>query len=184
MRLVALPPCLLVLALAGACSRPQARTVPEMPALDMPPPPPRVVEAVLDSEPLDLPVEELPPGLPSRPRVEPAQRTEAPRAEPRNEPVASSGSAEAPRTPPTTLQIATPQREAQLERDVRAQLTLAASTLNRIDYQRLSVGARDQYDQARRFMSQAQEALQARNLPFAENLAGKAVTLASQLSGR
>jgi hypothetical protein len=80
--------------------------------------------------------------------------------------------------------MATPQREAQLERDVRAQLSLAASTLSRIDYPRLSVGAKDQYDQARRFMTQAQEALQARNLLFAENLAGKAVTLASQLSGR
>jgi hypothetical protein len=155
-----------------------------MPPLDVPPPPPRVVEAVLESEPLDLPVEELPPGVPSRPRVEPAQRAGAPRPEPRNEPVASAGSEEATRTPATTLQMATPQREAQLERDVRAQLTLAAATLNRIDYQRLSVGAKDQYDQARRFMSQAQEAMQARNLLFAENLAGKAVTLASQLSGR
>jgi hypothetical protein len=80
--------------------------------------------------------------------------------------------------------MATPQREAQLERDVRAQLTRAATTLNRIDYQRLSAEAKAQYDQARRFMSQAQEALQARNLLFAENLAGKAATLASQLSGR
>ena len=43
---------------------------------------------------------------------------------------------------------------------------------------------RGEYDQARRFISQAEDALVKKNLVFAKNLADKASTLAAQLAGR
>jgi hypothetical protein len=48
----------------------------------------------------------------------------------------------------------------------------------------LSVAGREQYDQAKSFGEQADEALTQRNYVFAETLADKAAKLASELSGR
>ena len=56
--------------------------------------------------------------------------------------------------------------------------------LNRINYQNLSSDGRTQYDMAKRFVSQAEDALRAKNLPFANNLADKAASIATQLAGR
>ena len=85
--------------------------------------------------------------------------------------------------PKPPLQTASPEREAELERKIRSVLARAAADLGRINYQALNIDARTQYDQARRFVSQAEDALRARNLVFAENLAGKAAALATQLAG-
>jgi hypothetical protein len=53
-----------------------------------------------------------------------------------------------------------------------------------VDYGRLNADARAQYDQSKRFMEQAQQALRDRNFVFAATLADKAATLAAGLSGR
>ena len=58
----------------------------------------------------------------------------------------------------------------------------AGGDLNRIDYRALNADARTQYDTAKRFIQQAEEAIRAKNLPFAKNLADKAAVLATQLS--
>jgi len=63
-------------------------------------------------------------------------------------------------------------------------LTRATTDLNRIDYRALNADARTQYDTAKRFVTQAQEALRAKNLVFARNLADKAAALAVQLAGK
>ena len=60
----------------------------------------------------------------------------------------------------------------------------ATADLNRIDYRALNAEARVQYDTAKRFISQAQEALRAKNLVFARSLADKAAALAAQLAGK
>lgn len=57
----------------------------------------------------------------------------------------------------------------------------AQGTLNTVNYQSLSNPERQQYDTARRFLAQADNALKIRNFVFARNLAGKAETLARQL---
>jgi hypothetical protein len=67
---------------------------------------------------------------------------------------------------------------------VRILIAQAMNDLNRVDYQALNAGARNQYDTAKRFATQAEEALRARNLVFANNLADKAAALAAQLLGR
>jgi len=70
------------------------------------------------------------------------------------------------------------------EQKIRTLLSNAARDLGRIDYRALSVNAQAQYDIARRFKEQAEDALKARNLVFAEQLADKAAALAGQLLRR
>ena len=48
----------------------------------------------------------------------------------------------------------------------------------------LNADAQTQYDTAKRFIRQAEDALRAKNLVFAKNLADKAAALAAQLAGR
>jgi hypothetical protein len=183
---------LLVTTLAGAgCVRAAARSAPATP-LDVPPPPPRVVEVTEAETPVpgtlvDAPVAGAPssrprtvprvdPPKPERPRPDPAPVTEvAPPVPP----------AEAPRaSPATTLQTTPPEREAALEREILEMLRRAAANLARVDYGGLNNDARAQYDQSKRFSTQAEEALRAKNLVYAQNLADKAFTLAAQLAGR
>ena len=84
--------------------------------------------------------------------------------------------------PPRTLQ--TTADAAAVEQKVRALLASAARDLGRIDYRTLSVDAKAQYDIAKRFSEQAEEALKARNLVFAGQLADKASVLAALLPKR
>jgi hypothetical protein len=60
----------------------------------------------------------------------------------------------------------------------------AIENLNRVDYNLLGAEGRANFDQARRFIAQAEDALRARNLVFAATVADKAATLAAQLAGR
>jgi len=71
-----------------------------------------------------------------------------------------------------------------MERIIRQQLQRASNDLGRIDYRALSADAKTQYDTAKRFVQQADEALHARNLVFAKTVADKAAALAAQLAGR
>jgi uncharacterized protein (DUF885 family) len=57
----------------------------------------------------------------------------------------------------------------------------ASADLKRIDYRALNANARTQYDTAKRFIQQAEDAVRMKNLPFAKNLADKAAALAAQL---
>ena len=115
-----------------------------------------------DAPPLDMP--------PPPPRVIEAADTEPPK--PAEEP---------PKPPPQTAPVG---RESEEEQRVRAQLMHATTDLNRIDYRALNADARTQYDTAKRFVTQAEEALRAKNLVFARSVADKAAALAAQLAGK
>ena len=56
-----------------------------------------------------------------------------------------------------------------------------ACDLQRVNYAALDADGRAQFDIARRFMQQADDALKGGNLPFAGKLADKAATMASVL---
>lgn len=181
----------LVLASASlvSCAHATASTTVELPPLEMPEPPPRVVEVI---EPEPLPVAALPEEPRTSIRSRPAQpaRQDAPRQEPpKTDPVV----AETPKpaedgpkapVPPTTLQTTPTQREGEVERRIRILVAQARNDLNRVNYQALNTDARNQYDMAKRFATQAEAAARARNLMFATNLADKAAGLAAQLLGR
>jgi hypothetical protein len=91
-----------------------------------------------------------------------------------------------PAAPPatTTLQTTPAAEQGVVERAIRATMARAGADLNRIDYRALNANARTQYDTAKRFIQQADDAIRMKNLPFAKNLADKALALAVQLGGQ
>jgi hypothetical protein len=172
--------------LTSACFGAQAKTVAVSP-LDMPVPPPRDVQ-VSNPEvppPLSLPEEPI-RDTPLRPRpAPPAADAPRPAEPPKPEaPVEPPKPAEEVSRPTTTLQTTPTQQEVEVERRIRAQLNQAIADLNRINYQALNNDAKTQYDTAKRFITQADEAVREKNLVFATNLAEKAASLAAQLAGR
>lgn len=175
------------LALAG-CHRAQARTVPDSPPLDVPLPPPRLVETA-ETEPPE-PIALIPeparntPSLRTTPATQPRPEPTKPEAA-KVEPVPVEPAKEEPRARAlTTLQTTPTDREGEVERRIRGLLLEATNNLNRVDYNRLNADAKGQYDSAKGFVRQAEEALRGKNLVFANYLADKAATLAAQLRGR
>jgi hypothetical protein len=71
-----------------------------------------------------------------------------------------------------------------VERGIRASIARANADLNRVDYRALNSDARNQYDTAKRFIRQAEDAMHAKNLVFAKSVADKSAALAAQLAGR
>jgi len=147
--------------------------MPAPPPRDIEPVAPPIVEAPAPSTP---PVQEPPRGVAPRPAPPREQPREQPRAEPPRPP--------APTRPPATLQTTPATADEELERGIRATLARASADLDRVDYRRLGADARTQYDTAKRFILQADEAARAKNLVFARNLADKALALATQLLGK
>jgi hypothetical protein len=175
----------LAVAMVGGCRRTPPRTMPEMPALEVPPPPARTIEPT-DAQLLPpVPLVD-PPATAERPRTAPpAPPRDASRPENRPEPVTETAKpAEEPKPATTTLQTTTANREGEVDRRIRAVLQTATADLSRIDYRRLNPDAQLQYDTAKSLIRQSEEALKSRNLAFAQTTADKAATIASQLSGR
>ena len=79
------------------------------------------------------------------------------------------------------LQTANAGDAGQIEQRTKARLASARKDLGDIKYADLSAEAKAQYDRAFGLIRQADNALRVKNYPFAEELAGKAATLASQL---
>ena len=65
-------------------------------------------------------------------------------------------------------------------KSVRDLLARAQRDLKRVDYAGLNADGKAQYDTARRFVDQAEQALKEQNLVFALTLADKAATLGAQ----
>jgi hypothetical protein len=182
--------CLCTLASSAACARAQAKVTPDRP-LDVPAAPPRDVEPTESETPQVIPLAQEPtrntparrPPTPPReqPRVEPP-KPEPPPAPPVEPPKPAE---EPPKPPPTaTLQTTSPTAEIDLERSIRAAIVKATTDLNRVDYRALNGDARNQYDTAKRFITQAEQAIRSKNLVFAKTVVDKAVVLAAQLAGR
>jgi hypothetical protein len=175
---------------AGGCSRLSARTAPAPPPpLDVPAPPPRVVESLGTDSPspgtlVDAPESSAPSTRRPPPRVE-VPKPEPKPVEPPASPVTEVPPPVEPAKPVTTLQTTPPEREAALEQEIRTKLDVAVRTLNGIDYRKkLSRSERDQYDQAKGFIARAEKAIEEKNLVFARQLAENAEKMAAQLAGR
>jgi len=179
---------------ALACASAHAKSPPETPPLDMPAPPTRMVdppdsgqqqplglmdEPARHTEPATLRRQPTPPRQDAT-RQEPAK----PEPAPPPPPVEAAKPTEDGSKPPPTLQMPPAGNEADVDRNIRAQLTHATADLNRIDARTLNTGARMQYDTAKGFVRQAEQALSEKNLVFAKSLADKAAALAAQLAGR
>jgi hypothetical protein len=183
--------CVLLLGagLASGCARAQAKTTPDNPPLDMPAPPPRQIESNDEDRPLPLELPAEPARSPIPPRATPQTRTEPPRTEPKPETppppeTHKPPTAEEPARPASPLQTTPAAEEAQLEKAIRAAMTRAQRDLNRVDYRSLNEEARDQYEYAKSFIRQADDAIRVKNLTFARTVADKAAVLAAQLAGQ
>lgn len=176
--------CLAALIVVGSgCAKARASTEPIMPVLTPPPPPPRVVEWYVDGpvptvEP--SPVETALMIPPTRTPVRPAARPEAAKPEP--EPVRAGPEPErvVAGAPPLTLKPA-PGVEGKTHASIRMLLDDTSRNLKLVNYAALSADGRAQYDIARGFKEQAEEAVKAGNLAFAGKLADKAATMAAVL---
>jgi hypothetical protein len=180
MRMARLGSLVLLTATLVACAaKAQVRTEAEIPQLDPPPPPPRVV-AVYAPEPEPIP---LAPAVEPAPPVRPPSRPAPPQQKP--EPTtAAPDPAESVARPPTGPSLTltpTPGSESQTVAAIRDLLGKATRDLSRVNSASLNNDGRTQYDTARRFIQQAEDALRARNIVFAGKLADKAATMAAVL---
>jgi hypothetical protein len=181
---------------AGACAAVTPRPA-DRPDLVMPPPPPHVVP--INSEPIVEPVSDV-PGTSAPTSTNPAARPNRGTREPAPKPAASDARAEAkPGTEPPPVEAVPPPappppsgpppqlRTAEspgTEGTIRAQVDRARQMLSTVDYRKLTNLRKKAYDDAKRFADQADEALKQGNVVFAQGVAGKAETLARELSGR
>ena len=163
---------------AGGCATARAKAQPLPVPLEAPAPPPRII----------VPPE--PQAPPPPPSPEPESRAVRPPKRPvttmpaRPEPKVDVPRPAPPPPPAPTLQQALPTSPADLVRQVREQLVQAQSDLGRVDYVGLSADGQAQYDTAKRFIVQAEQALTEKNLVFAAKVAEKAAMLAASLVGR
>ena len=90
---------------------------------------------------------------------------------------------EVPRPAPT-LQTTPAVAEVEVVRGIRVTIDRAAADLKRVNFGALSSDGRTQFNTARRFIAQAEDALTKRNLVLARSLADKASVVAAQLAPR
>ena len=176
--------CAAVVALAvagSACVSAHASGEAGGPALAPPTPPPHTIIPVEIVEPPSAPPESMAPvPVIVRPSSRPPEpKPEKPAEKPAEKP---PDPAPPPVTPPPAPPLQTTANVTEMERTIRARMAQAARDLDRTDYRALSTERREQYDSAKRFIQQADEALKVRNLVFAEQLADKAATLAAVLA--
>lgn len=162
----------------GACAvKAQARTEVEMPLLEPPPPPPRVVA----SYPAEPEVVAVAPAAEPAPAARPPARTPRPeKPEPPQVQTVPEPVQEPPRVSSLTL-TPSPGTETQTATAIRDLMTRAARDLSRVNQASLNADSRTQFETARRFLQQAEDALRANNVASAGKLADKAATMAAVL---
>jgi hypothetical protein len=169
---------LLTVSLGACAAKAQVRTEVPLPLLDPPAPPPRVVAVYPEPEPIVV-VPAAEPATPARPPVRP------PRPEQKPEPTATASdpveTVARPVSGPSLTLTPTPGSEAQTVTAIRDLLGRATRDLSRVNVSSLNSDGRAQYDTARRFIQQAEDALNKRNIVFAGKLADKAATMAAVL---
>ena len=171
--------------LISACASNPARSSVTVP-LEIPEPPPRVAMDPIPAVIVGTPV------TPDRPSSAPVSRPSGPpppttaAAPPANTPPPQTPAVvvppEAPRaTPLPELRAAGSPGRTPTATQVRDRLVRTKQKLDAIDPRRLNAGKRIDYDSARRFLSQAEEAVKQNNLLLAESSVEKAETLADGL---
>lgn len=178
-----------VLLSASGCASTTAKTRSDPAPLAIPEPPPRLIEPLPEVAEMPPPEPERRDPAPAAPRVtRPPRDTQAARPDPKPDPTKPSDlvvvEGPVPSAPRAELRTPETADEEEAARGVRETLDRASKTLARIDYRTLGKEGQEQYNTAKRFMEQAEEALRARNPIAAKYLAEKADTLAKGLTGR
>jgi hypothetical protein len=177
---------------ATACVTTKAAAPIERPALEVPPVPPRVVEAAPAPEAERIePVPELAPAPPgttaSKPRPSAPRETQKPDTKPETPPPPDPPVVAAPApaaTPPPTLRTSATADAPAVERQIREALRRARGGLQSVDYQRLSQDRKQRYDEANDFINGAEDAIKKANFELGRSLAEKAEKYARELQSR
>ncbi len=171
-----------------ACGTQRVVTQPELPPLAPPPPPPRVVAPPE--------TEEQPPATQPEPERKPPRRlvprsdsghevpkTETAKPQPPAKPETATAPPPQPQQP-STLQTLSPATQVEQERKAKRLMAQASNDLRNVNYNGLNADGKGQYETAKRFIDQAQQALNERNWNLAVLVADKAATIASVLVGK
>jgi hypothetical protein len=173
----------LLITATGCASKAKAATTgPDGPPLAMPFPPPRVIAPVEEQIVEAAPPVTVPEPSPAAPNPT-TKKPPAPRTDP---PAVVAAPTPPPPAPvePTREVRAVPSLSPAEEKKVLDVMARATRDLNRVDYQKLSVEGKAQYNQSKRFSTEAEQAIKERNYVFAMVAAEKAATLAGELAGR
>ena len=179
--------------LLAGCASASAKAV-DRPPLNVPPPPPRVIEPT--PEPQPEPVDDI-PSAPTAPPPRPGRSARETAKPPATDPKAETKPADPAKTetPPAADPVPPVQPPAQLRtpqtadtsgaaKNVQATIDRARSTLGKVDFAPLNNERKKAYNDAKGFVNQAEAALKEGNYVFAQAVATKAETLAKELAGR
>lgn len=184
---------LLLTPVVASCATTRAQAPADRPPLDVPAAPPRIIEP-MPAPPQHAaiePVEDLPdppPATPPRSRAprdtsaRDAPKPDAKPAETAPEPAAPPSPLPAAPVPPLSTPGTADGSEAL--RQVRQVIDRATKALSSVDYRVINKELRAQYDNAKLFMQQAEEAIKQSNFVYAKVLADKADRIAKELQGR
>jgi outer membrane biosynthesis protein TonB len=175
----------------SACASGRAQVIEDRPTLAVPPVPPRTIEAQPPveppaAEPIVEPVPPLPPAPKPRPnRSASNSNTTEPKPDPKPEQTGEAANAAAPNSPPVAA-LRTPSTPSGPEatRQVKEALQRTNGILSKVDYQKLSTEKRENYDMAKAWMQQADDAIKKDDLRLALSFAERAENIAKQLESR
>jgi hypothetical protein len=176
---------------AGACSTTTRAQAPQdQPTLVVPPVPPRVIDPPRPTEPATIEaVPDLPTPPASLPRPKPTRDPKGGESKPdANKPEtpdpATSQPAPAQPVPPLRSLTLTGADAPETVRQIRDTINRVDVTLKTVHYPGLSNDRKANYDAAKGWAKQAEEALDKNDLVLAKSLADRADTIAKQLAGR
>jgi hypothetical protein len=158
-----------------------------MPALEVPPVPPRVIEPPPPlPAPQPEPVGDLPPAQPpttAKPKPQARDTTQKPDPKPDpttvEQPPVTAANPPAAAVPP--LRTSRTADSVQAERQIRDIIGRANALLGKVNYQKLTAERQKAYNQAKQFIEGAEGAIRDAKFEYALELAEKAETLAKEL---
>lgn len=178
----------LIAVVAAGCASAQAKGKTEdRPALMVPPPPSRIVEAAEVVEPVpDLPSTPSATSTPAASRSSRPAPAKPPTTTSEPRPEAKPGAEAPPVDPPPPAPPAPvrPVADPNAAKAVRTTIDTARGILNGLNYGNLSNVRKKAHNDAKLLLQQAEDALKEGNLAFAQGVANKAETLAKELAGR
>lgn len=174
---------------AAGCTRKVIAAAPPPVPLHVPSVPPRIVGPVVVPEERPQPVAEAPAVPAQRPASRPPRRLPDPAAEtavedPQRARAEGAEPAAAPPAPAPLLRTRETANDVEAAKKVQEVLRRAERSLAKVDYRGLSANGRQQADTARRFITQAGDALKNLQLTLALSLADKAEALSTALANR
>jgi hypothetical protein len=175
---------------ATGCTRKVIAAAPPPVPLAVPSVPPRIVGHVVVPDERPQPVAEAPAAPAQRPPARPPRTrpadpaTETAVEDPQRARAEGAEPAPAPSTPAPLLRTRETANDVEAAKKVQDVLRRAEQNLAKINYRGLSANGRKDAETARRFITQAGDALEQRKLTFALSMAEKAEALSTALANR